>query len=97
MTLRVRSEADIDYAESALYYITEETPESAERFTNEVERTYGLIRKSPKLGRIVEYGLRERRVKGIPFAVLNGIEETEIVVVAIYHDRRERVTLRERL
>jgi plasmid stabilization system protein ParE len=97
MTFRVRPEAEIDYVESVSYYLTEETPQSAERFTNELDNAYLEIQEAPFRQRVVHYGLREKRVKGFPFAVIYSIEEEEIVVVAIYHDDRKRSRLRERL
>jgi plasmid stabilization system protein ParE len=60
MTLRLRPDADIDYAESLLYYLTEETPQSAVRFTDELEVAYHGIRQAPYQARVVEYGFRER-------------------------------------
>jgi toxin ParE1/3/4 len=97
MTFRVRPEAEIDYVESVSFYRAEESPQSAERFTNGLDTAYREIQEAPFRQRTVHYGLREKRVKGFPFAVIYSIEEEEIVVVAIYHDDRKRSRLKERI
>ncbi len=97
MTFHVRPEAEIDYVESVSYYLAEESPQSAERFTNALDHAYREIQEAPFRQRIVQYGLREKRVKGFPFAVIYSIEKDEILVVAIYHDDRKRSRLGERL
>jgi toxin ParE1/3/4 len=97
MTLHLSSEADVDYLESLLFYLTEESPQSADRFTNELEKSYDDICEAPYRNREVEVGLREKRVKGFPFSVLYTIEADEIFVHAIYHDYRKRSKLRERM
>ena len=47
MKLRTRSEAERDFAEAIEYYIAEETPHSARRFKEEVDRVYDLIVEDP--------------------------------------------------
>ncbi len=97
MNFRVRPEAEMDYVESVSFYLAEETPQSAERFTNELDNAYLEIQEAPFRQRVVQYGMREKRIKGFPFAVIYSIEEEEIVVVAVYHDDRKRSRLKERL
>ena len=97
MTLTVRSQADRDIAEALQYYIREETPQSAERFANAVDLAYDEIIDAPTRPRIVEYGFREKKLKKFPYSVLYSIEESEIVVVAVYHDERNRAYLRDRI
>jgi plasmid stabilization system protein ParE len=97
MTIRLSSEAEIDYAESLLYYLTEQTPQSAERFTKRIEEAYSEIQEAPLRNRLTVFGLREKRVKGFPFSVLYLIEDDEIFVEAIYHDDRKRSKLGRRM
>ncbi len=97
MTLHLSSEAEVDYLESVLFYVTEESPQSAERFTNALEKAYDEVREAPYRNRDVELGLKEKRVKGFPFAVLYTIEANEVYVHAIYHDDRKRSRLSERM
>jgi toxin ParE1/3/4 len=97
MTIRLSSEADFDYAETVLFYLTEESPQSADRFTKELENTYQAMIEAPYRNRGIEFGLREKRVRGFPFSVIYSIEAEEIYVHAIYHDDRKRSALRHRL
>ncbi len=95
--LHLSSEAEVDYLESVLFYLTEESPQSADRFTNELEKSYDDICDAPYRNREVEVGLREKRVKGFPFTVLYTIESEDIYVHAIYHDDRKRSKLSDRM
>ena len=97
MTFTIRSQAHRDIAEAVEYYLGEQTPQSAERFADAVDVAYDEIIDTPYLSRVVQYGLREKRVKGFPFVVLYSVEESGIVIVAIYHDRRKRSKLRDRI
>jgi toxin ParE1/3/4 len=97
MTLHLTSEAEVDYLESVLFYLTEESPQSADRFTNELEKSYEEIRGDPDRNRTIEFGLKEKRVRGFPFSVLYTIEGDKIYVHAIYHDDRKRSKLRDRM
>jgi len=97
MTFTVRSQAHLDIAEAVEYYIAEQTPQSADRFADAVDIAYDEIVDAPYRNRVVQYGLREKKLKGFPFAVLYSVEESEIVIVAIYHDRRKRAKLRNRI
>jgi plasmid stabilization system protein ParE len=65
MTVRLSSEAEVDYIESMLFYLTEESLQSAERFTNELEKSYKEIYEAPYRNRAIEFGLKEKCVKGI--------------------------------
>jgi plasmid stabilization system protein ParE len=96
MTLHVSSEADIDYVETVLFYMTEESAALAERFTTELEKAYASIWEAPHRNRMTEFELREKRVKGFPFSVLYSIEGEELYVHAIYHDDRKRSKLKDR-
>jgi plasmid stabilization system protein ParE len=97
MTFIVRSQADRDVAEAIEYYLDQETPQSAERFANAVDVAYDDIIDAPTRPRVVEYGFREKKLKKFPYSVLYSIEESEIVVVAVYHDERDRAKLRDRI
>ena len=48
MTIRLSSEADLDYSESLLYYLTEGSPHAAVRFSEELDIAYQDIMRSPK-------------------------------------------------
>lgn len=97
MTFTIRSQADRDIAEAIHYYLDQQTPSSAERFADAVDVVYDEIIDAPYRWRIAEYGLREKKVKGFPFSVFYSVEESEIVIIAIYHDKRKRASLSDRM
>ncbi len=49
MTLHACSEAEMDYVGAVSYYIEEETPRTAERFSNAVADSYRDIKAAPFL------------------------------------------------
>src|SRR5665213_1043478 len=97
MTIRLSSEADLDYSESLLYYLTEGSPHAAVRFSEELDIAYRDIMEAPNRNRISVFGLREKHLAKFPFSVLYSVEGEEVFVHAIYHDDRTRSKLRKRL
>ena|SRR6266540_5185665 len=99
MTLRPRSEAERDFAEAIEYYIAEETPQSARRFKEEVDRVHDLIaedpyRYPPDTNHLRAWPLDRR----FPYRIIYTIDsEEEIGVIAIYHNRRNKKYLKRRL
>jgi plasmid stabilization system protein ParE len=99
MTLRPRSEAERDFAEAIEYYIAEETPQSARRFKEEVDRVRHLIaedpyRYPPDNDNVRAWPLDRR----FPFRILYTIDsEEEIGIIAIYHNRRNTKYVKRRL
>jgi plasmid stabilization system protein ParE len=70
MTFTIRSQAHRDIAEAVEYYLGEQTPQSADRFANAVDVAYDEITDAPYRCRVVQYGLREKKLKRFPYAVL---------------------------
>jgi plasmid stabilization system protein ParE len=98
MTFRVQSEADNEFAESALWYLMEEqTPQSAERFEFEVTEAYRAIQKAPYRYPVNKKGLRAWPLKKFPFSIIYFIESDEIVVASIYHHKRSGSHLKSRI
>src|SRR5438270_69628 len=99
MILRSRSEAERDFAEAIDYYITEETPQSARRFKEEVDRVNNLIvedpyRYPPDANHLRAWPLHAR----FPYSIFYTIDsEEEIAIIAIYHNRRNKKNLKRRL
>jgi plasmid stabilization system protein ParE len=91
------TEADSEFAESALWYLTEEqSPQAAERFAEEVEQAYESIQQSPNRYPIQKDGFRAWPLKRFPFSILYYIDSDEIVVASIYHHKRNRSSLKRR-
>ncbi len=98
MTIRTRSEAERDFAQAIEYYIDEESPRSARRFKEEVDRVYDLIAEDPFRYPAENDNLRawplDRR---FPYRILYIVDSTEeIGIIAIYHNRRSKKNLRRR-
>jgi plasmid stabilization system protein ParE len=89
MRVRHTSAVDREIVEAVAFYLSEESPQSAERFDAEVQEAEHLIAKQPYLYPIVENGIRAKQLDGFPFAVLYSIEGDEIVIVAVSHAKRK--------
>jgi toxin ParE1/3/4 len=96
VTFRVQSEAQIELAESSLWYLTEaESPQAAERFAEEVEQAYREIQEAP-YRYPVRNGLRAWPLKKFPFSIMYFIESDTIVVASVYHHKRGKAYLGKR-
>jgi plasmid stabilization system protein ParE len=98
LIIRTRSEAARDFAQAIEFYIEEETPQSARRFKEEVDRVYDLIaadphRYSPDENNVCAWPLDRR----FPYRILYTVDsEEEIGIIAIYHNRRSKKNLKRR-
>src|SRR6266403_1178922 len=81
---RYDSEAREEYRNAIHFY-----GKAAERFFDAVESTIGRIRNAPNQFREVEPGVRVCRVPNFPYAIYYIIESSEIIIVAVKHDRRD--------
>lgn len=57
-------------------------------FAYEVRRLCRRIVETPHLGTEVRLGVRRRLVRRFPYAILYAVEDSEIVILAIAHQRR---------
>jgi plasmid stabilization system protein ParE len=89
MRIRHTSAVDREILEAVACYLSEESPQSAEPFDAEVQEAEHLIALQPELYPIAEAGIRYKRLEAFPFSVLYSIEEEEIVIVAVAHDKRK--------
>ncbi|HEY3874115.1 MAG TPA: type II toxin-antitoxin system RelE/ParE family toxin [Candidatus Kapabacteria bacterium] len=97
MTFRIQSEADLEFSESAWWYLNEEqSPQAAERFADEVEEVYREIQNAPYRFPIRKKGLRASPLKKFPFSIMYFIESDEIVIASVYHHKRSRSSLSRR-
>jgi plasmid stabilization system protein ParE len=94
------TEANSEFGESALWYLTEEPAaagrRAAERFAEEVEQAYQSIQQSPYRYPIQKDGFRAWPLKRFPFSILYYIDSDEMVVASIYHHKRNRSSLKRR-
>jgi plasmid stabilization system protein ParE len=89
---RYVSEAREEYRSAIHFY-----GRAAERFFAAVEAAVAKIRKTPTQFREVEPGIRVCRVPRFPYAIYYIIESSEIVIVAVKHDRRDPGYWRHRI
>jgi plasmid stabilization system protein ParE len=89
---RYHSEAREEYRDAIHFY-----GKAAERFFHAVESTVQRIRNAPSQFRELEPGVRVCRVPDFPYAIYYIIAGSEIIVVAVKHDRRDAGHWRNRI
>jgi plasmid stabilization system protein ParE len=89
---RYDSEAREEYRDAIHFY-----GKAAERFFHAVESTVQRIRNAPTQFRELESGVRVCRVPDFPYAIYYIIESSEIIIVAVKHDRRDSGYWRHRI
>ena len=57
-------------------------------FLDDVQRAIDVIRERPEVGATIAYGFRRALLRRFPFSVVYWIEDGEIVIAAIAHQRR---------
>jgi plasmid stabilization system protein ParE len=90
MTLRVASEAEKEYAGSALYYL-EASPPAALAFIEEVEEALIEITEAPERYPYHVPNIRVRVLDTYPFSIFYRVieAEDEVLVLSISHQSRE--------
>lgn len=74
--------------EAAGYYDSE-APGLGNQFLNDFAQTSGRALENPESGQLVKSDLRRMLFRKFPFAIIYGVEDENIVVVAVSHQRRE--------
>ena len=65
-------------------------------FLDGVQRLIDLVREHPKLGQSVGGGFRRAVLRRFPFSLIYSEEPTEIVIIAVAHQKRRPGYWRER-
>jgi plasmid stabilization system protein ParE len=97
MTIRIRSHAELEYSEAITFYLSEHSPQSAERFEREVDSALEAILQNPLLYSLVDFNVRAKSLKYFPYSILYSVDGDEIVVLAIAHQSRKPGYWRDRL
>ena len=92
MKYRYDSEAREEYRNAIHFY-----GKAAERFFEAVESVIERIRNAPTQFREIEPGVRVCRVPNFPYAIYYIVEISEIIIVAVKHDRRDPGYWRHRI
>src|SRR6516165_11600252 len=96
MTSRLHRAARREISEAAIFY-AERSQEIGERFLDAVESAILKIRETPERFRQLEPNLFHCRVAGFPYAIIYKVTKTELVILAVRHDRRRPDYWRSRL
>jgi plasmid stabilization system protein ParE len=97
MRIRNTSAVDQEIVEAVAYYLNEHSPQSAERFDNLLKSTIEEISENPFLCPILDENVRVKFLSPFPFSIPYSIEEAEIVIVALAHQKRKAGYWKKRL
>jgi plasmid stabilization system protein ParE len=90
MTFQVLSAAQRDYVRAARWYLEDQqTPQSAERFAEEVNRIYSEIKRDPNRYPPKRRGLRAWPLMKFPFFVIYRLKGDDIAIASIKHKARD--------
>ena len=84
----LRPEAGDDIREGRRWYESQSAGLGAE-YLRSVERCVARIERSPDLYPIVDEATRRARLRRFPFAIYYEVEDEQIVILAVWHYRRD--------
>jgi plasmid stabilization system protein ParE len=87
MTVRWLSAAEQDFSEALDFYLGE-SPQAAEQFCEEIDRSIALVQKKPTTFRILRRDLHEKILQRFPFSLLYFLDGNEIVIDSVVHHKR---------
>lgn len=93
---RFLPEARNELAATVGYY-DREFPDLGQVLAREAQRLCNLITASPLAGHEVRPGIRRRMLRRFPYTILNALDGTEILIIAVTHQRRRPAYWRDRL
>lgn len=88
MKFRFLSAAETELFEAAAYYEMQ-AQHLGENFLEIIEAAITEIIESPKMWPEIENGIRKRLVRRFPYSILYGLHDSEVVIVAIMHQRQK--------
>jgi plasmid stabilization system protein ParE len=95
MTLRVRPEAVADIVDAARWYETRGVGLGVS-FVEEVHAAFERIEAGPLRYAVVHASFRRAFVRRFPFSVYFDLQDADIVVLAVLHQRRAKAVLGRR-
>lgn len=96
-TLTVREEAEEDIASSVIWYRHNEQAERIPRFLAAVGDCFAYIERNPRKAPKVGLGYFQFPLKGFPYFVVYRVEGREVIVLRVFHMKRDpRTKLRRR-
>ena len=88
MKISLHAQAELELAEGAAYYAVEASAEIASAFISEFERSARLLGEFPRLGSIWRGTVRRLPLRRFPYSIIYRLEDSEVHVLAIAHQRR---------
>jgi toxin ParE1/3/4 len=96
MTCRLHRAARREISDAAIFY-AQRSQEIGDRFLDAIESAILKIRETPDRFRQLESNLYQCRVPGFPYAIIYKVTKTELIILAVKHDRRRADYWRNRL
>ena len=93
--VRFRAEVPLDLASAANWY-DQQQPGLGEEFLNEYRRALDGLVESPLVHAADSTGMRFRRLRRFPYRICYRVGETELLIAAIFHARRDPKRLLDR-
>lgn len=87
LELRLRTEAELDLADAALWYEAQ-CPGLGHQFLDEVLAVFSSISEMPLTSQVVHRNTRRALTHRFPFGIYYRVEGDRIVVVAVMHGSR---------
>lgn len=91
----VRPEAENDMKEAFLWY-EEQNPGLGYEFLLCVEAVFDTLMRHPELYRKVYQNIRRALTRRFPYGVFYIVEDTKVIILAVFHAKRDPGLLKER-
>lgn len=89
-------EAEDEMMEAAVFY-QEQADGLGERFLDDVEQATRLLSEQPLIGQRIDNHLHRLLLQHFPFSLIYSLEQNEILIIAVAHQRRRPDYWQERL
>jgi plasmid stabilization system protein ParE len=87
-SIKVHELAERDIMQSIIWY-KDHSLQAASNFQKELKDVFKTIRRSPFSGKNRYKSNYEMRMKKFPFSIIYLIDDKEITISAVYHDKRD--------
>ena len=88
MKISLNLQAELELVEGAAYYAREATPDIANAFISEFDRSAKLLAEFPKLGASWRGRFRRLPLRRFPYSIVYLLRDSEVRILAVAHHRR---------
>jgi len=88
MNIRFLTVADREVDDAVAWY-EQEDKDASRGFLNELDHAVRLVKTYPLLAKLIEPEIRRLLFISYPYALIYGIDEDTIVIIAVAHQQRE--------